>query len=102
MKFERKSKPGMPDVHAATITCYVKRYHGGHAYGADDGPRTRPVTVAVRAIRERSGKWRIDQAAAVAGTWAPWEPAGTSAEFNSLTAAKTALRSFARSCKQPK
>lgn len=96
MKFEKKTAPGMPDVHATTITCHVKRYHGGY-----NEPRTRPVTVAVRAIKERNGKWRADQAAAVAGTWAPWEPI-VSTEFSSLTAAKTAIRAFARSCKVPK
>lgn len=93
MKFEKKTAPGMPDVHAAVITCHVRRYDGG--YGT---PRTRPVTIAVRAIRERNGKWRADQAPAVAGTWAPWEPI-TSGEFNSLTAAKNAIRTFARACK---
>lgn len=97
MKFEKKTAPGMPDAHVAFVTCRVKRYHGGY-----DEPRTRPVTVAVRAIRERSGKWRIDQSAAVAGTWAPWEAAGAPIEYNTLTAAKAALRVFARACKQPR
>lgn len=89
MKFENKSD-ARGDVYSAVITCTRNNWQG----------RPYKSTMAVRAIRERSGKWRIDKTSAVAGTWTPWEPVNTT-EYRTLTAAKTALREFNRSCKVP-
>ena len=89
MKFENKSGP-RGDVHSAFITCTRTNWQG----------RPFKAQTAVRAIRERSGKWRIDHTGAVAGAWMPWEPVNTT-EYRTLTAAKTALREYARDCKVP-
>jgi hypothetical protein len=95
VKFENKSD-ARGDVHSAIITCQIRKWHGGY-----DTPQTRKVTTGVRAIRERNGKWRIDKTAVVAGTWLPWEPIENT-EFRTLTAAKSAIRAFARTCRVPK
>ena len=84
MKFEKKDD----NVHVAFVTCQQRS-----AYG-----KAMKVHTAVRAIRERSGNWRADKTVAVAGSWMPWEPV-VSTEFRTLTAAKTALRSFAKACR---
>jgi hypothetical protein len=89
VKFENKSN-ARGDVHSAFLTCTRTNWQG----------RPFKVQTAVRAIRERSGKWRIDHTTAVAGTWMPWEPVNTN-EYGTLTAAKTALREYGRACKVP-
>ncbi len=91
MKFERKDA----NVSVAFIPCVIRT-----GYRTERGGYTKKIQMAVRAIRERSGKWRIDKTAAVASAWMPWEPVNTT-EYNSLTAAKTGLREFARACKTP-
>src|SRR5574341_1622418 len=83
VKFERKDDR----VTVAFLKCTREDWQGKHFTSM----------TAARAIKERDG-WRVDRADAVAGTWTPWEPITTDT-YRTLTAAKGAIREFAKVCR---